>query len=332
MKKIFLILTLIALVSFHACGTPKAYYKVTVIDADTELPINNAKISVAYLKVFAKGYGKGWGNITKATSVELHTNQDGFCETKGETVKNHKFDISKEGYYKGFIPYNIIDSKTYNKVLNRWEPWPCEVTVKLRKVKEPVEEFYFFRESYFKSPNKNEEIGFDMLKGDWVRPHGKGEVADFTFNMINAKKIDETHLHDIANLTFQTEYDGILDSPSKSIYSSFTWPYTAPLTGYKNLQLFRNYEMVPESRFPQARESNVGDKHSIIRIRTKVDINGKIISAYYGVITNLHFNPMKHTISISYKINPDNKSKSLEFVPYSDKNLFRDRDEQGDLK
>lgn len=306
---------LVMLINFTACASPKVKFNITVIDAETEKAIENVTAEFLFRDYHAKAVGMGWGTRVVSRTKEEKTNKMGFASAIGEAnTANLPIIVNKEGYYEGY-PGSAKPKLSHNRALNRWEPWPCEVTVKLKKIKDPVIKHYSFGKSYMKLPIKVKDVGFDMLKGDWVKPHGEGDNADFKVSLINQEIVDETHTRDIASFVFQSNYDGIQDySADKNNQSSFYWPYLAPENGYKSYQLFRNYEIVPGTLYPQSRENNIRERTSFVRIRTKVDKRGSIVSAYYGVITNLSFDSVLNTISISYQLNADNQSRSLELL------------------
>ena len=330
MRNIFTLMTCaILLINLTACASPSMKLNISVLDSDSGLPIENAKAEFLFRDYHAKAPGMGWGTTVVARTQEKKTSKEGFVTAKGSSNDSSvAVTISRTGYYESY-PGASAPKLTHNKLLNRWEPWPCEVTVKLKKIKDPVEKYYSGGGSFLQLPEKGKPVGFDMLNGDWVTPHGNGIVADFTVKLVHQKKIDKTHIKCTTDFTFQSKYDGMQEyQVNQNNQSSFVWPFLAPELGYSTFQAFKDYEMVKESHRPQGRGNNFRGKKFLIRIRTKRGQQGNIISAYYGNITNLEFNSFKNTISFSYKINPNNKSRSLEFPLYSapdDKdNLLRD--------
>ena len=131
-------------------------------------------------------------------------------------------------------------------------------------------------------------------------------------------------------LSFTNANDGlqelIFDQSDQSV---FKWPFLSPTDSYKStLNKYTNY--ISDGRGGWGHETNSKkNMNYIFRTRTKVDVNGKIISANYGRITgefNFDIYKDRRNIRFLYHFNPDNKSRSLEF---NGENHFKDRDEQG---
>jgi len=111
-------------------------FMITVIDAETEQPIEEANVRFLF-----KNYGL---NASGGTGVKIDeqvkvTNKNGAVTASGASrlnPRNIPIKAIKSGYYAGYT----TDSKSkvkfsYNKVLNRWEPYPCELTVKFLTLK-----------------------------------------------------------------------------------------------------------------------------------------------------------------------------------------------------
>ena len=225
--------------------------------------------------------------------------------------------LKKEGYYKSSSGIGI---KSVNRLLNRWDPYPANLTITLREKKNPVP-MYAKKTGPIAVPVIGKPVGYDLEKGDWVKPHGKGEISDLVFTA-NIKEDDHGNKYQSYTLTFSNKLDGIQEYKDKKyIQSYFKWPYEAPLTNYNP----SNYELIVYgiNKFPVRKKCKLKENTNyIFRTRTKVDKNGEIISANYGKILNgFDFGGKNFTISFTYYFNPDPKSMSLEFDPA--KNLFK---------
>lgn len=62
--------------------------------------------------------------------------------------------------------------------LNRYEPWGPEVTLILKKVRNPVPLDCVFRHMVKFNAGVGAEMGYDFLAKDWVSPYGQGKVTD----------------------------------------------------------------------------------------------------------------------------------------------------------
>ncbi len=199
------------LINLTACSAPKAKFVVEVLNSETELPIEEAEVKFRYTEVRAKPAGMGWGNLSKTNSTIKVTDQSGYVTDEGRIswMKQMGISISKGGYYSSGIGKDGAKKKnsmTKNKLLNRWEPWPCELTIKLRPIKDPVPMYVKSIETSI--PEKNKPIGFDLEVGDWVSPYGKGKVRDFIIKIKEGEEGKKIKL-DTFDIAFSNKLDGI---------------------------------------------------------------------------------------------------------------------------
>ncbi len=343
MKKYYTLIMLAAIfMNLTACATPKARFDITVIDEETSLPVESAEVKFNFMVDGGIIPGQGFTSNITYDKQSKKTNINGKCTATGAVNMLRAMPIMTQmyGYYPsgiGSVGVKKMNSMKKNKLLNRWEPWPCELTVKLRPIKNQVSMFVKFigdpLEGKTSIPEKNIEIGYDLETGDWVSPYGKGKIRDLIFKMKEGERGLNKVKFDTFDLSFSNEHDGIQEfSPLKGNQSSFTFPYLAPVQKYtKNYQFFRKWIKTERYGY-QFKGDNMDDKKFIFRVRTKVDLQGNILSAQYGILSGVGFSIYKdkfRTFAFTYKLNPDNQSRSLEF---SGENLFKDRDEKGRLK
>ena len=286
---------------------PEAKVIVTVLDDDGK-PVPDADVTIGFQPY--GGYSK-W-------QVKGKSNKKGIFTGENKTGSGVWFSAEKNGYYEGSAG---IRFKQQNKLLNRWEPYPSKITIKLRKKKNPVP-MYVGNIEGIKIPVIGEPIGFDLEKGDWVKPHGKGEVADFIILYKGQRKLkDRWNAEASLTLTFSNPFDGIkLYTVSDNFQNSqYSWPYNAPLNDFQN-SIFRFIKFI-ENKGSKSNMKNKKTCKYIFRVRTKTDKEGQIISANYGKIVGEFNISYRGTISFTYYFNPDPKSRSLEFDPK--KNLFK---------
>lgn len=167
---------------------------------------------------------------------------------------------------------------------------------------------YAKRTGGIKVPVLEKPIGYDLEKGDWVAPYGKGVISDFIFNC----KARDTSRDDWAcsyTLTFSNEHDGIQEFiPKKNDQSIYEWPYEAPEDGYEpkitwSSSYFKGKEKTDYKK---------GEKN-IFRVRTKVDEKGNIIEAKYGKMGGIEMFP-NGKIYFGYRFNPTG-TRNLEYDP-----------------
>jgi hypothetical protein len=302
--------------------------KVTVVDEDGK-PVDGAETDLLTYKPIKN----------MALSREV---RQCLSDTKGKAIlTGHWGDFSmgvlisasKPGYYASGMEVHPLNGSTY------WRP---EVKLVLRKRKNPVP-MYVKDESIDKPIGSlifRDSIGYDLMKGDLVKPHGKGEVADFIFH-VQRQEIDAKNFSAEATLTFSNPDDGIMFYPlPKDMQSVFIFPQEAPLDGYKN-QFFVGRHVSKGEFTSQFMKTANGELksyyltdenlHYIFRVRTVRDKDGKIISACYGKIRQQMLfitGVQRERVDFLYYFNPDPTSRSLEFAP--GKNLFKEGGYDGD--
>ena len=230
----------------------------------------------------------------------------------------------KKGYYKSSLTYMYNGQ---NDAKTKLEPWNPTLTLVLRKIKDPVLGKRIDRrqgkDKQF--PVYDQEIGFDLLKGDWVAPYGEGQTTDFIFTISRNKKEKISYYTAI----FPNKGDGIQEYfYTKPFWSSqFKWPHLAPLEGYKSDLKKKRIWGGDKARLPdfeefQSYEASLEKPlNYIFRIRTQYDEKGNIKFAYYGRIEgdiiNMRFNRRE---MLNYWINTDPTSRSLESIDLADQN------------
>ena len=324
-SKITIAITMI--LSLTACASPKLKFNITVVDYDTGTPIQGANLIYRF-----KNYGSkamGWGATVKSNPQEKKSDKNGFSSAVGRANMPNLMGIAitKEGYYKSGAGFpKKSEGGSYNKLLNRWEPWPCEITVKLKKIKDPVP-MYVKKTGWINVPKQDTPIGYDLEVGDWVAPYGKGKVSDFIFTVKSKFKAMNDRESSYV-LTFKNDKDGIFEySPIKNSQSVFAFPYKCPVNGFKQ-KLFKYIRSLPGDKGGFRIEENLKRNNTyLFRVRTKINSQGDITSANYGIVSSeimVYADDKKTLIKFSYYFNPDKHSRSLE---YNRVNLFENRDQ-----
>jgi hypothetical protein len=284
----------------HVYAAATAKISVMVLDEEGQ-SIKNADVKVH----FTSGEYTLEGKTDNQGTISL-TGYSGEGRIGGE--------INKNGYYYSTFHY---DYHPFSKKFGRWEPWDKHITVVLRPIGNPVP--MYVRNRWFSVPMLGQEIGFDLMKADWVIPYGQGVTPDFivrTEREINGEEIDAT-----LTITFSNKHDGIqVIKEDHGIFDLGSWyrlPRTAPEDGYQSEFTGRRY------RGPKGYVRGDDTNNFIFRVRTEVDENGRIIKALYGKIRgDIEFAPLEDhagSFRMHYYINPDG-TRNLEFDP--ERNLF----------
>ena len=308
MKKLMsIILALIIVPATTTCAfsSPTAKLTAKVID-EAELPVAGAQVILSF-----SGAKIGDGGGLTSFGKEGLSDSDGLFSGSAATLPLVGVVIDKKGYYRSIQKYEFTSRSL---LLNRWQPWNPTIDVVLKKIRNPVPMFHKFVE-WEPVPALDKPVGYDLEKGDWVAPYGKGQISDFIFEVKNVQRARADYECSYV-LTFSNEKDGIQEyfhAPNDQSY--YKWPFEAPLYGYQpSLARFRN-----DSPGKGYKSNEKKGSYYIYRVRTKTDKDGNILSAQYGKVeSEIRIIPGK--INFSYYFNPDG-TRNLEEDP--DKNLFK---------
>jgi hypothetical protein len=212
----------------------------------------------------------------------------------------------------------------FTNILNgRWHPWDPVIDIKLKKIGNPIA--LYAKKFNARKPDRGllvgQPIGYDLMKGDWVAPSGKGETADLIFRLdrtLGGIAENNAQIYDATlTVSFSREGDGIQSifaDPFKG--SQLFMPRFAPENGYGTNMICRSYIRQDGSRGGRTRS----DQNYFFRVRTKKDNNGKIISTLYGKIHGEIEWDWQGRIKFAYYLNPTPNDRNMEFD--SQRNLF----------
>ena len=311
-----------------SCFADKAYIKAMVLDRCSEAPIQGVEVK-AWFKVDI-GW-RAWSEPTPIITDVKTTDSCGICGLEGRTNVGH---ISCEvvnppsgyyGAYGGDFQYNR------KSLFGVWQPDNLVVTIKLQRVEKPIPLFVkqiFSRASASVSSNYFDigkgKMQFDMIKGSFLPPIGRGEYADIVFTRLEREdlgigttfkgSITAPAYRDSMSIRFTGEDNGLVEVPSEK--TAGIKIRTAPENGY-----------TPDYLVAKGRDKNVKyfsssnpDRNFAFRIRTKKDKNGKIVSAYYGKIYGDIEIKKPYTVEVSvaapsfmYYLNPKSLDRNLEW-------------------
>lgn len=228
------------------------------------------------------------------------------------------FNVKKSGYYlsKGHYQFN-------GKGSLGWQPWNPTIEVLLRKIENPVP-MYARNTKYstIEIPVVGEDVGFDLIKFDWVIPYGKATHADFIFHL-KRRVVDRKDFDATLTVTFSDNNDGIQSySDEMEDGSQFKLPRYAPENGYQKRLVLKEWRHPGDYNVKRNFDFLASDMNYIFRVRSE-EQNGQLIRAMYGKIqgfidfTAVHSKTAK--IYFKYYLNPD-YTRNLEYDP--DRNLF----------
>ena len=281
---------------------PKAKITVRVVD-EGGVPVTNASIGVG----FNQG-GNAWIGEHKSESIRGFSNSNGLFSAEARCMSGIGIIVDKDGCYRSSARNDYPGTYQGKK---RWEPWNPTNIVVLKELKNPTP--MYVKSLNIGVPELNKALGFDLEKGDWVAPYGKGDFSDFVFYAELEQK-NSDHFDYSLTLTFPNEKDGLqtFEGPTFHKGSKLKSNHEAPEDGY-----------LPEWNQFRKRRPKIGETNNIdrerkyyFRVRTKLDEEGNIISALYGKIYG-------DFLQFTYYLNPTPNDRNVEFDP--DKNLFGGR-------
>ena len=204
-----------------------------------------------------------------------------------EHKKNLRFNYARDSvFFAHLLEHEKHLSFTMRKKLN---PIPC---------------FGYGAGEDFPFPLKNGRFGFDMEKGDWTVPHGKGEVADFILRREESNGVYR------AVLEFEGPFNGAYKQKQESS-TSFKSTYRADTNHVyaQTMDIWTKKRMGKET----VRSQFVSDEeYLVIRSRSVVDADGNLkscnYSKIYGGITayryfqfmTMVFNPKKNDTNLEF--------------------------------
>jgi hypothetical protein len=208
-------------------------------------------------------------------------------------------------------------------VSGRWQPWNPTVEVEMKRIVNPIP--LYTKSVKLQYPKMGESFGFDLLKADWVSPHGKGERADFIFSTqthydgsLVTNYTQKTRAFESSfTLRFSCEDDGIQPFYADPLKGSvLRLPRMAPESNYEK-ELIQHKYVRRQGRYLETRR----DENWFFRVRTEKDEEGNIVSALYGKIHGAIQWGWEGGVVFSYYLNPTPNDRNLEFDGKN--NLFK---------
>lgn len=215
-------------------------------------------------------------------------------------------------------------------VHKKYQPWNSVIDIKLKSIGNRVP-MYAKNVPNQEIPSKGKPVGFDLIKGDWVSPHGAGSVEDVLFTFVPQPELTYTNWygssprpHRIRNydlhISFPNEESGLVPIYIKPYQggSALRLPRSAPVDGYISRIEKKVYREQGQPYHSDYRD----DANYFFRVRTVTDHDGNIVSALYGKIHgDFRCNYDGDEFGFTYYLNPTPNNRNVEFDPK--KNLFK---------
>ena len=246
-----------------------------------------------------------------------------------------KIEIKADGYYPSLktVSCNEGSAELIRKG-GRYLPWDPVVDVMIKKVGSPIP-MIVRRGNRCRSwveprqGHMNKALGWDLVEGDWVAPHGNGKRADLIFRFESSYSNEESKSAQVC-IKFANPGDGFIAIHElKGEESLLKYPRMAPIEGYENKQVDLLTKVFEDWRLVKNRPRGY-----FLKLRSEMDASGKTLSAIYGKITE----PFKlYPPSVSYRlpvlnfdyyVNPTPNDRNLEYdqrtnlAPEADRGLI----------
>ena len=274
----------------------------------TGKPVEDAKLSVAF-----------WASDSSANAVvsEGQTDTNGCYVAAGKTIHSMNYTITKDGYYKTTGAY-WFHRRGENCVADgRWQPWNPTNTVVLKEKRDPVAMYAKYVDEPI--PARDQALGFDLEKGDWVAPHGQGARSDLIITYTATYDGPQTFAKRF-ELSFSNPRDGV-QAFALDRTSEFMSRYTAPEEDYSSTLV--DEQARTRTKILKSSEIEKG-QYLVLRVRSVTNEQGKIVSANYGKIYGpnlldpiIEYGHMGDTdrLIFTYYFNPTPNDRNLEFDP-----------------
>ena len=309
-----LIVLLICLLPVVTNGqSAKMSFQVKVInDAGEAMPDCEVVITTFDRWVPGTGFGEDIFNKQK-----LRTDEEGVVRVTAKSKRNdlHYSATAPSGYYRTRRARYEYSHQEDGK----WQPDNQKFEVVLKRIKNPIPMYAkgVGLVRGLEMPELGKEVGFDLIRADWVAPYGKGRVSDLVFSM-ESRFVSIYDFDCSLTISFSNAGDGLIGVKKPLNQGSrLRLEYYAPVGGYAPVlerKAFAHSKMEPMT---------VGydkEQNYYFRIRTVLDENGEVESAHYGKIHgDIQFWP-NGKIRFRYYLNPRPNDRNLEFDP--ERNLF----------
>jgi|GEM_PF-650575 len=311
------------LLVFHSTGAAPwqgadARIKLTVLD-DVGAPVTNAFV----VGHFASPYGKDY----IGDRFDLKTDTNGQCLVVGRGFTFVSGRVTAPSHY--YSSYRILlGDKDRAGKSGQWEA--SEHRLVLMRVRHPVPMYAGQIIIGIAAKNPGQLIGYDLVIGDWISPHGNGKRGDIVFQydkaILRSEKIeikprqDDVRGHtgktvelpldiDVSlKITMPHPGDGLIKVEQNKV-SEFVSDYEAPAGGYHpSVDLFTRRRQEKRG-WSGERETNA-DENALyyFRVRTELDEHGTVKNAWYGKICG------ELDKAPRYYLNPDG-TRNVEFDP-----------------
>jgi len=282
----------------------EARVEFKVID-DLGFPVSGATVNV-FFDMVDRGMGR---------RIIGDTDTNGVYVAEAKTMGVLEIKVSREGYYSSTDRLSFIDMGREHEVKGgRWQPWGMQKEIVLKPCKRRIP--LIVETKISETICTNRWYAIDLEKKDYVTPDGNGKVADLRFMI----EWDGRKPSNAPSTALHISFDGVRNGgyyAGKQLQSEFPYVYQANTNDsfvLKTIDYSHWYDGKPGYgawRGDKLEE----DKSLVVRLRSNVDDEGKLLSANYANITRIKYGAGwdgKCWVSFSYFFNQIPNDPNLE--------------------
>ena len=280
---------------------------VFFVKDDQGLAVSNALVKAGF-----------YLNGKKGNSVRAFTETNGILVAEKKSVGEINYWINKEAYYETSGRLNFVRKGVSD---GRWQPYGATNTVVLKRKVSPVAMFVRRGGDGLLPPVRDEFLGFDLEKGEWVAPHGTGKVADLCIKYeCEPGSPPQLYYRGVVTFSFTNRFDGAYRQ-EKEPFSTFPSVYRADTNAAYRQELRFAYDRMSGKPKEDTRLPDSG--YLVLRTRSVTDREGRLVSARYSKV----YGPVEADVGgvyFSSYFNPNENDPNLEAD--ATKNLLNPRD------
>ncbi len=242
-----------------------------VVD-DEGRPVKDASVGAVFYMNGKKGYGR-----------KGLTDGDGWFTARQMSVGEVNYWINKDGYYEthGRIWFAGDIYKCGEVKEGKWQPYGKTYETVLKPIKKPTPMYVAPTSNWITIPMTNTVFGFDFEKNDLEKPYGIGLTSDFTVEFFHDGRKYKDYAGSRLVIRFIRPFDGVYRAKC-DLFSEFKSTYHANT----NMVFTQSLAMFDQRNTDGKWTKNEVDRNEylVMRTRSKVDKDGKLISAHYSKI------------------------------------------------
>ena len=315
----------------------KARIEAVVLDGLTQTPLEGVCVQANFAEDI------GWRAWTKSPVPDVdkkRTDRWGRSRLQGKTncgVVDCFVAKPPTGYYIGD---GWCHTYTNKNLFGVWQPDNLVATIRLQRVEHPIPlyvkrvELRDYERGIGGFDGTNSVLRFDLMKGDWLPPYGKGEIADLCVTskveITGTGKYRKAYpefgwasmdFYDLKTTCSVLAEDGIAEfvaDPKVGIRIRMILEDPQKNRVLRKRGVVQKFEKNGDGWYTSNFNDENPDRCYTFRIRTRRDDKGKLVEAYYGKIYGdfeFEGDDKKGLIGVKflYYLNPKSLDRNLEW-------------------